>query len=109
MSGIASATLSSKALSSCVPILSTLPLFSSSVSDSSVELSGRTRGFLELVLQHLQSAGRVGLRIAQRLVEHVGEVQCVVDAEVEQRNILVEESERFELAEEDPTTPAAHR
>src|SRR5262249_14391704 len=55
---------------------------------------------LELPFQELQAARGVGLRGVDRLAEAVGDGDQVVNAHVDQRQRVVQEAERLELAEE---------
>ncbi len=56
--------------------------------------------FLELALQHLHGSRGVGRDLVQRRREIVGECEHVVDADVDHRNRVVQESELFELLQE---------
>ena len=61
---------------------------------------GDAEGFLELVLEDLHGAGRVGAGLIDRGRELVGELDEIFDADVRHRNRLLEEAERLELPEE---------
>ena len=57
-------------------------------------------GFLQLVLEELDGAGRIVPGLLQGGVEAVGVAQQVVDRDVDERNRLIQETEGLEFAQE---------